>query len=135
MASKLLEELNTLRRNLEKNTKQTPDYHITKKISGKPSDKPKPTPTPKKTFAPENIKEEIYLLMDNGFNNKNTSIAVTDKLNQKYQTYRFKSIQVIVDILNELSKKANKIIFVVDKEHNTIYWENKGVQELRIIIQ
>jgi hypothetical protein len=141
MASKLLEDLKKLRENLEKNTKKAPDYHIkTKVVAGsmkesthqekQVNDFIKRTPA-----SPDNIKREIYQLIDYGFDNSGIQIAITDKLDQKYQTHRFKSITPIIDILNESTKRAKRIIFVFDKDYNTIYWENKGVQEIRIIIE
>jgi len=110
--SKLLDELNQLRKNLDKNDKKYPDYHINTKVVV--DDKPK-TQTVSGPIVTENAKKEIRGLFQYGLNlNMKLEITFSGDKNKKYEIYRFRDKSQLVDTLTEYTRGASRLIFLVD---------------------
>ncbi len=141
--SKLLDELNQLRKNLDKNTKKTPDYHITTKVVVDDKRKmsiPKSNNSQKSDtdiiYSTNKVKNEIRELFQFGFNlSERTKLAMSTNTYEKYETFRFRDKFHLSDILTEYSKYANMLVFLIDTNRNSIFWNNYDVSEVRVIIK
>jgi hypothetical protein len=148
--SKQLNELYKLREKLDRNAKDTPDYHITtnkdyqihrkvvvndnrRKTKIKPKSKTK-TDNKKKSAVTENIRSQIKELFRYGYDlHSSTQVSVSSNSNQKCQVFKFHDEFQLADTLSEYSKGADMINFIVDIRNDTIFWSERGTKSVRII--
>ena len=134
--SKMLEELQRLRENLDK--KSPPDYHF-KGTPNYKKDKPKPVIVDDKSFKSiDNISSELEFLFKNGLSRRINVSYIHDNnsrsLLEHYtvDTFKFNNLKYLIDILNEYSKAftispcelvfivKNNSIFNIEHSHNYV---------------
>jgi len=147
MSSEMLKRLDELRKNLDKNSKRTPDYHINsnkdyqihKKVTvNDQRDQPRKSKndTPK-NIATDKVKNQVKDLFNYGFTlSSRTKILVSADKYQKYDTFKFTDLFQVAAVLSEYSKGADIIVFMVDVRNDSIIWSNNyGSDEIRVYTQ